>query len=251
MNLHMKHLFKSIGAVALAALISGTASSGAQSIYTSGHGDIGVGYDAVTQQFEPHWHLGTGAVVDGNPLASGEEYEPDELMAQTTATRTSPNGLSSIIGVADGTTIYVLGSSTYQPNLGFAVEELDFNDWLTPITLTLTGWTLPGSAEFALYTTNLAGTTVVDRVFSTFNPGATDFANSFEMTPGDHMHFQWGFTAPGVYEFELTWSGTHVSDGFIQTTETFSVNVVPEPSTWALLGAGALGLAAWSRRRRA
>ncbi|MGF1678728.1 MAG: hypothetical protein ACFCUX_06000 [Candidatus Methylacidiphilales bacterium] len=76
----------------------------AQAIYTSGHGDIGVGYDSVNEAFEPHWHMDAGAVIDGSPLVAGEEYEPDALMARASATRTSPTGLSNILGVSDGTT---------------------------------------------------------------------------------------------------------------------------------------------------
>ncbi len=94
-----------------------------------------------------------------------------------------------------------MGSSAYQPSLGFGVEEFDPGDWSGPITLTLTGWTMPGGSEFALYTTNLAGPMVMDRIFSTFAPGATDFGKSFDMTPEDHLHFQWGF--PMVFWFSV------------------------------------------------
>ena len=236
-------------AVGAAAFLAFTSPLRAQAIYTSGHGDIGAGYDAGIKEFEPHWHLHAGAVVDGSPLAADGEYDPIDLNARGQATRTSPSGLSSIIGVADGTTIYAMGSSAYQPNLGFGVEELDPIDWTGDITLTLTGSTLPSGAAFALYTTNLAGTTVVDKVFSTFAPGATDFSNSFTMTPGDHVHFQWGFTELGTYTFDLTWSGTHVGDGAISTTESFTVQVVPEPSTFAMLGLGG-AIGAWALRRR-
>lgn len=243
------HSFKLLTAILSGSMLLGATTLQAQSIYTSGHGDIGAGYDDVAMEFEPHWHLHAGAVVDGSPLAADGEYAPVDLNARGQAKRTSPSGLSSIIGVADGDEIYAMGSSAYQPNLGFGVEELDPADWTGDITLTLTGWTVPGGAAFALYTTNLAGTTVVDKVFSTFAPGATDFSNSFTMTPGDHVHFQWGFTHQGNYTFDLTWSGTHVGDGPISTTESFTVQVVPEPSSMALLAGGLAGLIAFRRIR--
>lgn len=215
----------------------------AQSIYTSGHGDIGAGYDTATDEFEPHWHLHSGAVVDGVPLGSDAEYEPLDLNARSSATRLSPTGLSAGIGVADGSSIYVMGSSAYQPNLGFGVEELAPGDWTGDITLTLSGWTLPtATADFALYTTNITDTSVVDVVFSTHAPAATYASNSFTMTPGDHVHFQWGFTELGDYDLDFTWSGTHATDGPISTTETFTAQVVPEPSSLLLVGVAGLGL---------
>ena len=62
--------------------------------------------------------------MDGTPLAADGEFAPEDAFARTSATRNSPTGLSNIIGVADGTLIYAAGSSAYQPNLGFGVEEL-------------------------------------------------------------------------------------------------------------------------------
>ena len=219
-----------------AALLFSALSTQAQVYYTTGHGDIGVGYDPTEQAFEPHWHLG-----------EEDEYAPGEVIAMVHATASSPSGLSSAIGVGDGTSIWVAGSSARQPNVGFATEELDPTGWDGAITLTLSGWTGPG--EFALYTTNLSGTSVVDVYFSTFNPGSTFGANSFELLPGDHQHFNFGFTAPGHYEFEFTWTGTHVTDGVVTTSGTFGFDVVPEPATSGLLLLG-MGALATARRRR-
>jgi surface-anchored protein len=208
----------------------------AQVPYTTGHGDIGVGYDAGEQAFEPHWHLGEDV-----------EYAPEGAVAIIPSSAASPFGLAPALGVADGTEIRIAGSSAHQPNLGFATEELDPAEWAGPITLSLTDWS--GTGEFALYTTNLSGTTVVDIYLSTFNPASTFGANGFELFPGDHQHFAFGFTAPGHYELEFTWTGSHVADGVITTSGRFAFDVVPEPATTglALLAAAALFT---TRRRR-
>jgi surface-anchored protein len=230
------------------ALAATCATLKAQAIYTSGHGDIGTGYGA--GEFDPHWHMHAGAIVDGLPLAADEEFAPADMNARGAATRNSPTGLSPVIGLPDGTTIFAIGSSAYQPNLGFGSDELDPLDWSGDITVSLTSWTLPsGTAALALYTTNLSGTTVIDAVFSTFSPPSTFASNSFTMTPGDHLHFQWGFTEAGIYTVDLTWTGTHAIDGAISTTDSFTIQVVPEPSAFANLGLGLLGWLACRRRR--
>ena len=250
MRSHMKerHLTK-IGAGAIMLAGISLPLNAASVAYTSGHGDIGVGYDASVTEFEPHWHMGVGAVIDGSSLATEEEYAPGDLVAIVSSTRLSPNGLAAGIGVPDGSSIRVAGSAAYQPNLGFAVEELDPANWTGIITLTLTAWTLPSaSADFAMYTTNLAGTSVVETVFSTHSIASTFASNSFTMTPGDHVHFQFGFTEPGNYDLELTWTGMHKVDGNISTTDTFRLHVIPEPTSVTLIGL-ALGLAGFRRRR--
>lgn len=209
----------------------------AQIPYTTGHGDIGVGYDTQENAFDPHWHLG-----------EDEEFAPHEVFAVVSSTTPSPLGLATALGVADGTQIGIAGSSVHQPNLGFSTEELDPSDWDGPITLSLTDWSGPG--QFALYTTNMSGSTVVDVYFSTLHPGSTFGGNSFELLAGDHQHFAFGFTMPGYYEFEFSWTGTHVVDGVITSSASFGFNVVPEPTTAGLLLLGTVVLAT-ARRRRA
>lgn len=237
-----------LGVIALS--ISASFASAQTAVYSSGHGDIGVGYEG--GEFEPHWHLDAGAIVDGSPLASEEEYSPTEMIAQVTATRNSPNGLSSGIGVADGSLLYTMGDS-YQPNLGFGFEELEPGDWSSNISLTLTGWTTPSGAEAAIYTTNIAETSVFEIAYSTFNIGSTAGSNSVPFPAGSHFHFDWGFTDLGTYSFTFEWSGTHATDGLITASETFSFVVVPEPAQagliFSLFGIGAIFVSRRPSRR--
>tara|TARA_R100000027_G_scaffold67677_1_gene67667 strand:- start:13253 stop:13999 length:747 start_codon:yes stop_codon:yes gene_type:complete len=220
-----------VGAVALS--ISVSAADAATSVYSSGHGDIGIAYEG--GEFEPHWHIGAGATVDGSPLASEGEYEPAGMVAEVTSTRNSPIGLASAIGLPDGSFIYTAGSATYQPNLGFATEELNADNWNGNLTITLTGWSTPGGAEAALYTTNLAGTSVADVAFSTYNAGSTAFGNSLSLAPESHTHLEWAFTELGSYSFTFEWVGDHVTDGIVTDSATFSFQVVPEPAQAGLV----------------
>lgn len=238
-----RHLARLVTLVAVAFGIGLAAASPtrAAGVLTSGHTDIGVGY--VGGEFEPHWHTHVGAVVDGVVQTADGEYGPADLIAQTTATRLTPSGgggLSGLLGVPDGTQVWVMGSSTYQPNVGFGTEELNPADWSGPITITFNSGssTLPGGAAFGLYTTNVAGTNVVDRFFSSVSGTATDAGNTISLNAGDHAHYQWAFTLQGVYDLNFIWSGTHVTDGFKSSSATFSVQAVPEPSTLAMLAVG-------------
>ena len=64
--------------------------------------------------------------------------------------------------------------------------------------------------------------------------GDTVGTNSFSISTG-HIHYNWGFSAPGIYTFDM-----QATYGGVQSAvETYTFNVVPEPSTYALLGAGA------------
>ncbi|MEX1115562.1 MAG: choice-of-anchor M domain-containing protein [Akkermansiaceae bacterium] len=75
---------------------------------------------------------------------------------------------------------------------------------------------------------------------------------SFGITAG-HIHYNWGFSAAGTYIFDMQASYTDPAYGNLQSpVETYTFEVVPEPSTYALLalGAGALALMRWRKRSR-
>lgn len=225
-------------------------------IYTSGHGDIDVDYH--NGDLELHWHMGVGAVVNGVSGTTSATYEPADLIARTTATRLTPSGgggLSGLLGVPDGTRVFVMGSPLYQPNLGWGTDHLT-SGWIgDTITVTFNPGlsTIPSGGAFAMYTTNVPGTIVNDKLFSSVSAAATDFGNTVPLATGGHVHFQLAFTEEGFYGLNFTFSGTHVTDGPKTASATFGVQAVPEPSTIAMLtmAGGAAAIAGIRRHRRA
>ncbi len=223
------------------------ASVQAQAVYyTAGHGDIGIAYEVGSGEFEPHWHIGSGAVVDGVTLSSEAEYAPNGLIAWTTSTFAAPTGSATWLGVAEGTDVFRMGNSTFQPNLGWATEEVGIEtDWVgESITIELTGWSGANPGEFALISGGSA-------LFSTFGGSTNEWI--FDVASG-HAHAAFYFSDPGYYELTFTWTGEHIVDGLVTGTGTFGfqAGAIPEPSSAAALaGLASLGLVALRRQRRA
>ncbi len=222
----------------------------AQLYYTDGHADIGIGYE--DGELHPHWHGNTSGGSAWN-LPQGE-YDSDEVVAVIFNTRNSANGSANYLGVPTGTPVYVAGLINVQPWLGFGAEELNPLEWVGDITITLTGWTTPDGGEFALYTTNGAGTSTTDVYLSSYDPDTADAwglgSNVFGIGVGGHDHYQFGFTAPGYYELTLEFSGEHATDGLVSGSGTFGFQVIPEPSIGILAGIGLAGLVVLRRFRR-
>ena len=102
--------------------------------------------------------------------------------------------------------------------------------------------------DFALYRYSSG------RVFS--NPintvGGLNSTDFIEISPGSHEHWNWAFSAAGTYTFEFQASGTHDVEGVstLASTaiETYTFNVVPEPSSGTLLLIGLVGWVATRKR---
>lgn len=225
-------------------------SASAASIWTAGHGDLGIGYEA--GELEPHWHLGEDGeevVVDGSTISNdpeGFEYEPDGLIATTSMSAIRSLGSQwDPIGVAASGTYYVFPqvADLNTPYVGIGTEELDPLDWTGSLTLTLTGISGPANGKFSLYQTDGFG----DPTFFMSTDDGVSGTDLVSLAAGGHQHYNWAFTEQGSYDLTFEIAGNHVLDGAKTATATYTFNVIPEPSS-ALLGAfGALALL---RRRR-
>jgi surface-anchored protein len=233
--------------LALPALASSGALAQYNHILTEGHFDIGLHY-------EDGWHM---HVHDEDGM---RELEPDETLFYVShdAKLTIPNDPRfSYLGGNPGDDVWVLPQveNPLVPLLGVSSEEMqgDFFDsyfeadprvngvgrW---ISLQLVG--LRGPGQFSVWTTDGLGDPT-DWMATFDGVSARDKLFNLE---GGHAHYNWGFTATGIYEMDVR--AMAYKDGQLLTSDVvtfnFGVEAVPEPAT---LSALAVGLGALLRRR--
>jgi surface-anchored protein len=235
---------------AIAILAAGMSTQAQSFVYSAGHGDIGLAYDAGA--LELHGHIHAGSVVDGVALGADAEFAPSGftiLVPDPSISR--PSGSAwDFIGTAAGSPIWFLPQSqdASKPFLGIGSEELDPGDWTGFLSITLNSVSGPG--RFSVWQNGTFGDPSV-RMSTADGISGTD---RILLSAGGHAHYNFGFTAPGLYEVTFTASGVHAVDGTVSDTGTFvfAVQAVPEPSEYALFaGIAGLAFAAWRRRRTA
>jgi len=138
--------------------------------------------------------------------------------------------------------------SRSMPFIGFSAEELPASFTGTEVAFTMTGFSFaansftvgPGIGKFYMFEN-------IDLFFdSTAGPGNY---GSFSVGAGTHGHGEFGFSDAGLYEITLVASGNNGAS-VSGDPATFTFNVVPEPSSGALLLAGMAALAGLRRRIR-
>ena len=203
--------------------------------YEGGRLSVGVTFEDRT----PEEEYAAGEVLHSIDLSSGRV--------------TLPAGFN-FLG-ATGSTAYVIPQS-HNPNLpfvGIGAEELDEADFGGPLHLTFNAVRGPG--DFAVWQNDEFGGDP-NLFFSTLTNGV----GSIDTAAGGHNHYNFGFTAPGLYEIDVTGTGrladgTELSSG--ATTLFFGVGPVavatPAPPAVLLFAAGTalLGCGGAIRRRLA
>ena len=137
------------------------------------------------------------------------------------------------------------------PYIGFSAEELSAtNGWSGLVTFTMTNFRF-ATNSFTVGT-NTGNFYMFEGEDIFFNSTTTNNFGSFEVAVGQHAHGEFGFSDAGLYEITLVASGTNNATAVSGEAATFAFDVVPEPSTYALLGlgAGALALLQWRKRSR-
>ncbi len=208
---------------------------------SSGHTDI---FEAeyITEDEDTGVALTTPQLHLGVHTDSGH-YEPaDVLLEVGNAAYRSSDGFSADITTLLGANAWILPVDLEQAaNLGLleaGVAKAGFPAGSVTFTMVGAGPANPGN--FALFT---AGSSI--RLSAT---GSEVGTSGFSITTG-HIHYNWGFSAPGTYTFDLKASYTDANFGVLESaTETYTFNVIPEPSSSTLLLIGLVGWVATRKR---
>lgn len=212
--------------------------SKAAEVITTGHIDIGVGYE------DGGWDL---HVHDED---TDTEYEPGEAILQlgsSTLTSIPADPRFSFLGTS-GSPVYLL-SGLGIPNqifLGVAAEEVESGVFVNDtFKLTLTAFSGPG-AFHAYRVDGLTGNPL--RAVSAANGMPDSVHQVFDVLAQGHQDYSWAFTEQGDYKLTFRASGDRVGGGSsVSDDVVYQFQVVPEPSALSL---AALGVMVWLRSTR-
>jgi len=220
--------------------------------YSDGHADIGMAYE--DDELFLHYHFHSGAVLNGVELMDEAEYEPEDIYVRVPSSQfvnRPPGATWDFIGTSAGGDVWYLpqGQIAGVPFLGSGAEETDPADWAPgSFTYIITAVSRPAGSHFSIWQSDPFGSPIV---LATTNDGLPD---TLPVPAGSHIHYNWGFTAEGIYQVQITAAGTHLIDGPVTDTGTFwfavgdGTQVVPEPSA-LLLAAVSCGLLLMQRQR--
>jgi len=238
--------------ILLSLLLAGTCSLQAQVALTTEHVDIGL---AEGPGLGIHWH------DEDNDL----EYEPDGAYAfidPVLALNTRPAASQwNFLGGTVGGNIWIL-PQTQNPNLlylGVGAEEADagtFDLWNpgdargannSARWLELSLVSVSGPGAFSVWQTDQFGSPIAYISTAETLTGG----NRLFVQEGGHSHYNWGFTSLGTYDVTFQVRGFIGGDEVTQQDIfTFSTSVIPEPSTYALLGLGLAAIILLRRRNK-
>jgi surface-anchored protein len=134
-----------------------------------------------------------------------------------------------------------------QPFIGFSAEELT-SGWSGSVSFTLTGLTYTPRAGLLNPVGNLFLFEGEDVFWNSTQSGPNK--GSFTVGVGQHGHGEFAFSEEGLYELTIQVSGTYNDSPVTSSPTTLNINVVPEPSSGALLLAGLAALAVTRRKIR-
>ncbi len=223
MKNNLKHLL-TIGLLAASLGSIQSLKAGPITTLSSGHVDI---FEAEYESIGGINSVHLGVHWEDPDTGAEAHYEPGDVILEVgNAAYTNTSAFNSTIVSLLGSNAWILPVGGKATQLGVIDGGVARSGFAGAATFTMLGAGPNNPGNFALFAS--------DSSISLFSTGDTVGTNSFSL-PGGHVHYNWGFSAPGIYTFDM--QATY--GGLQSAVETYTFNVVPEPSTYALLGAGA------------
>ncbi|MCG8556204.1 MAG: hypothetical protein MJD61_13090 [Proteobacteria bacterium] len=202
----------------------------ARSVYSAGHGDLAMEYDANTNALSASIHL-EGATLDG--MVSNAILGVGEVEILTTATFTRPSmdsGFFANLCVNEGSTVHWLpqGNSNAAtcgvPFMGLAVEVPAGTFTGDQLSLQLLSVSSPsGQGHYAIWKDGFPP------VFGAASCDGIAAGDALTLSIG-HDHFNMGFSEVGTWSVDYRVSGTLVSDN-TTVSHDFSLQYVTQEVT--------------------
>jgi surface-anchored protein len=236
--------------------------------YTEGHADLGLGDE---DALELHFHAHGGAIVDGVPVDdAGLELSPSEVVI--VVPESTKNYARDVLGGAQGSIPAALGlpqgadywflpesndstgggaAALHSPFFGLGAEDVSSGVFdgdidgivINPdgiINLSLISKEGPGHVA--------VGTSSHGWYMSTADGISPDQDKIEAIFVGTHSHLAWYFSQPGTYQ--LTFQASAAIAGETVTNQnTYTFQVVPEPSVLVLLALAAVPAIVFAVRR--
>jgi surface-anchored protein len=228
--------------LAAAGLAIGAAPLAAQTRLVNEHADIGIAYE--DGMWNLHIHDETNDREFSPPSGLDGAILEVGALAQTAV---SADPRFSFLGAA-GSSIWIL-PNTQNPNLlflGFGAEELETGLFVGD-SVSLRLHSISGPGEFAVFDFDSFGNPLA--IMNTRD--GISAGDVFNANSGAHQDLNFAFSQPGIYTVNFEASGT-LADGNMFTSSgpvAYTFEVVPEPSTWALMALGLGGACLLARRR--
>lgn len=234
-------------------------------IQTTGHTDIRFLYDATTGTADIAYFLDQGSMVDGQSISAANPIGGTPVTVsggQTKITYPTTNLITFVpdpsvvrpagaawdfTGTTAGSPLWYVGQTqdVNKPWTGISTESVTSAQF-SNIRYELTAFSGPG--QMSVTTTGVFGGNTV--FYHTSN--GLSAADAINVPAGTHAHYNWYFTQPGIYTFDLTVTGTRTAaagGGTVSASDTFTFHVaVPEPTSLGLMAPGAALL--FRRRKR-
>ncbi len=209
--------------------------------YVSGHTDVAVRTNGGELEFFFE-HTGNTVLVDAEPGDLVDTLERTYVRVPSSSSAPRPSDPQwDFLGVGPNETIWFLPQSNVAgvPYFGVGAEELSVLDWVGPLQWTVESVDAPDGASFSIWQTTTGGQA------APFVVSADGTPDTFAVPVGSHSHYNWGFTAEGVYRVELTAVGERTGGGIAETSATlwFAVGddtVIAPPCPGDATGDGAV-----------